>query len=228
MANQISDIFFDLDHTLWDFDKNSALAFEVIFKKHEIKVDVDAFLISYVPINLKYWELYRVDKITHDELRFGRIREVFDEIAYEIDDAKVEIIATEYIEHLPENNHLFDGAFEVLDYLKSKYKLHIITNGFAKAQQKKLKNSKIDHYFQTITDSEIAGCKKPNSQIYEFALELAKAKKESSIMIGDCLISDVMGALDSGMDAILFSAEIQNVSEDIKQVNHLLDLKKYL
>ena len=228
MTNQISDIFFDLDHTLWDFDKNSAMAFAVIFEKHQIAVDLEEFLSHYVPINLKYWDLYRVDKITQAELRYGRIREVFDAISYKIDDDKIEILSAEYVEHLPTNNHLFDGTLELLEYLKPKYKLHIITNGFSEVQQKKLNNSKIGHYFETITDSEMAKCKKPNPQIFEYALQSANARKESSIMIGDCLVSDVMGALDSGIDAILFSAEVQNVGEDIKQINHLLDLKKYL
>jgi putative hydrolase of the HAD superfamily len=129
---------------------------------------------------------------------------------------------------LPENNHLFDGAFEVLDYLNQKYKLHIITNGFAEVQYKKLTNSNIGSYFQTITNSEMAGVKKPNPIIFEYSRDLAKAKKESSIMIGDCLEADVQGALDAGLDAIFFNGNDVQVEQNIKQVNHLLELKKYL
>jgi putative hydrolase of the HAD superfamily len=115
-----------------------------------------------------------------------------------------------------------------LDYLNENYKLHIITNGFADVQQRKIKNSKLYDYFHTITNSDMAGVKKPNPIIFEYALDLAKAKKENSVMIGDSLDADVQGALDMGLDAIFFNESKAHVSADIKQVNHLLELKKYL
>jgi putative hydrolase of the HAD superfamily len=210
---KISDVFFDLDHTLWDFEKNSALAIETIFKKHAIDVDLQLFLTHYVPINIKYWELYRVDEITQYELRLGRLKDTFVLLNYEIDDEKIIFLSEEYIEYLPKFNHLFDGAIAILDYLKPKYNLHIITNGFQEIQGNKLRNSNIGHYFKTITNSEMAGVKKP---------------KQSSIMIGDCIEADVNGALNFGMDAILFTESSEQVAENIKQVNHLLELKKYL
>jgi len=129
---------------------------------------------------------------------------------------------------LPENNHLFDGAIEVLEYLEKKYKLHIITNGFAEVQQKKIKNSNIAGFFKTITNSEMAGVKKPNPTIFEHALNLAQAKKENSVMIGDCLDADVQGALNAGLDAIFFNDKKIKVGQEIKQITHLLELKKYL
>jgi len=106
--------------------------------------------------------------------------------------------------------------------------LHIITNGFAEIQGNKLDNSYISHYFKTITNSEMAGVKKPNSMIFEYALDLAEAKKENSIMIGDCIEADVQGALDAGLDAILFNENNAQVAENIKQIHHLSELKKYL
>jgi putative hydrolase of the HAD superfamily len=129
---------------------------------------------------------------------------------------------------LPKYNHLFEGTIEILEYLKAKYNLHIITNGFAEIQENKLNNSYITHYFKSITNSEMAGVKKPNPLIFEYALDLAKAKKENSIMIGDCIEADVQGALDAGLDAIFFNENNTKVTEKIKQVNHLLELKKYL
>ncbi|WP_196849507.1 YjjG family noncanonical pyrimidine nucleotidase [Flavobacterium sp. CG_9.10] len=228
MQNNIKDVFFDLDHTLWDFDKNSELTFENIFNKNHPTIETKIFIEKYVPINQACWKLYQYDKITHAELRYNRLKHSFDAIDYFISDEQIESIAQEYIDLLPENNHLFDGTFEVLDYLKQKYKLHIITNGFAEVQFKKITNSKIGSYFQTITNSEMAGVKKPNPIIFEYALDLAKAKKENSIMIGDCLEADVQGALDAGLDAIFFNESRVQVSNTIKQVNHLLELKKYL
>jgi len=225
---KIKHIFFDLDATLWDFEKNSALAIETIFKKHAIAVDLQLFLSYYVPINIKYWEWYRVDQITQFELRLGRLKETFQLLNYEIDDEKILFLSEEYIEYLPKFNSLFEGAIEILDYLKPKYKLHIITNGFQEIQDSKLKNSNIAHYFNTITNSEMAGVKKPNPLIFEYAINEANASKSNSIMIGDCIDADVNGALNFGMDAILFNIDTSKSYYNIKQVSHLLELKNHL
>ncbi|MES2577762.1 MULTISPECIES: YjjG family noncanonical pyrimidine nucleotidase [unclassified Flavobacterium] len=224
----ITDVFFDLDHTLWDFDKNSELTFETIFNKNHPAIETKVFIEKYVPINQECWKLYQYDKITHEELRYNRLKYSFDALDYSISDEEIDAIANDYIRFLPENNHLFDGTFEVLDYLNQKYNLHIITNGFAEVQYKKIHNSNIGSYFQTVTNSEMAGVKKPNPIIFDYALDLAKAKKENSIMIGDSLDADVQGALDAGLDAIFFNESKIQVEQQIKQINHLLELKKYL
>lgn len=227
MKAAISDVFFDLDHTLWDFEKNSAMAFAVIFEKHQIKADLTEFLGHYVPINHKYWEWFRMEKISREELRYGRFKEAFELMQFEVSDELIDLLADAYIHHLPENNHLFDGTIELLEYLRPKYRLHIITNGFAEIQTRKISNSNIGHYFETVTNSEMAGVEKPNPLIFEYALQLANAKKESSIMIGDCIEADVRGALNYGLDAILFSENPESL-DDIKQITHLSQLKNYL
>jgi putative hydrolase of the HAD superfamily len=224
----IVDVFFDLDHTLWDFDKNSGLTFERIFKKKHPKVQAQEFIEKYVPINQACWKLFQYDEITHEELRYNRLKHSFDAINYSISDQEIDEIANEYIHFLPENNHLFDGTIELLDYLKPNYKLHIITNGFAEVQFKKITNAQIGSYFETITNSEMAGVKKPNPIIFDYAIDLAKAKKENSIMIGDSLDADVQGALDAGLKAIFFNESNIPVEPHINQINHLLELKKYL
>ena len=224
----ITDVFFDLDHTLWDFDKNSEITFDTIFKNNHRSVEIKLFIEKYVPINQECWKLYQYDKITHEELRYNRLKHSLDAINYSISDSEIDVIAEDYIRFLPENNHLFDGTLEILDYLSQNYKLHIITNGFAAVQYKKINNSNIGSYFQTVTNSEMAGCKKPNPIIFDYAIDLAKAKKENSIMIGDSLDADVQGALDAGLDAIFFNESNLQVANHIKQVSHLLELKKYL
>lgn len=224
----ITDIFFDLDHTLWDFDKNSELAFDKIFKENHPKVDTKSFVEIYAPINQACWKLYQVDKISHEELRYKRLKDSFDALNYSISDEDINQMSVDYITYLPENNMLFDGAKEVLDYLNLKYKLHIITNGFAEVQYKKLNNSGISDYFISVTNSEMAGVKKPNPKIFEYALSKANANKYSSIMIGDCIDADVKGALDFGIDAILFNESKVEIPSHIKQVNHLIELKNYL
>ena len=229
MKVPILDVFFDLDHTLWDFEKNSALTFEKILKKNNIAVDHSEFIAYYVPINLKYWELFREEKISKEELRYGRLQDTFTKLKMEVEKSTLDVLSEEYIQFLPENNHLFDGAIALLDYLKPKYNLHIITNGFHEVQNHKITNSSLSPYFKTITNSESAGVKKPNPIIFEYALSLANAKKESSIMIGDCINADVLGALNYGIDAVLFS-EVPQILENkkIKQINRLLDLKNIL
>lgn len=226
--DNIKHIFFDLDHTLWDFEKNSALAFRQVFSQYDITVSHDDFIDVYVPINAKYWKLYRDEQITQQELRYGRLQEAFDVLQYKVDDELLHLLSAEYVNNLPRFNHLYDGAVEVLDYLKPKYTLHIITNGFHEVQAGKLKNSNIDHYFATITNSEMAGCKKPNPAIFEYALTAAKADKCNSIMIGDCIEADVQGALNCGIDAIYFNEHRQEAHNSIAQINHLLELKSFL
>jgi putative hydrolase of the HAD superfamily len=209
----IQHVFFDLDHTLWDFDKNSEMAFGTIFKQHHPEIAIADFIEKYAPINQACWKLYQYDKITHEELRYKRLKDSFDALNYAISDQAIHQMAEDYITLLPDNNHLFDGAIEILEYLNSKYELHIITNGFANVQYKKIANSKIE---------------KPNPIIYQHALDLAQAQKEHSIMIGDCLEADVQGALDFGIDALFFNPNKENKPENIIAINHLLELKNYL
>ena len=228
MNTTITDVFFDLDHTLWDFDKNSEMTFDRIFKTRFPEIKVQDFIEKYAPINQECWKLYQHDKITHQELRYNRLKFSFDALNVEISDEDIDQISEDYIEFLTDNNHLFDGAIEVLEYLKPKYKLHIITNGFAKVQDKKINNAALSDYFTTITNSELAGVKKPNSIIFDYAIKVSNASKEASVMIGDCLDADINGALNAGLDAIFFNEKKIEAPDNIKQINHLLELKKYL
>ena len=228
MFKNKTDIFFDLDHTLWDFEKNSALAFEKIFEKHQLDLNLEEFLLHYIPTNLKYWKLYRDEKISQEDLRYHRLKEVFDLMNMEVVDEMIHLLSHEYIHYLPQFNYLYEGSWEILDYLFPKYKLHIITNGFQTVQAGKLKNSNIEHFFQTITNSEMAGVKKPNPLIFEYALKKANATKSKSIMIGDSLEADIEGAINVGLDAIFFNEFNVSVDEKIHQVNHLMLLKEYL
>lgn len=226
--NNITDVFFDLDHTLWDFDKNSILAFDKIFKTNYPTIDTNAFIEVYIPINQACWKLYQVDKITHEELRYKRLKESFDKLNYSISDEAIDQIAHDYIEFLPDNNQLFEGAVEVLEYLYPKYNMHIITNGFAEVQQRKMYHSGLQKYFKTVTNSEMAGVKKPHKGIFEYALSLAKATKENAVMIGDCIDADVKGALDFGMQAIYFNEKEIQTENSIVSIKHLLELKTIL
>lgn len=226
--NNITHVFFDLDHTLWDFEKNSALAFEKIFKINNIEISLDEFLIVYVPINFQYWKLYRDDKIDKSTLRFGRLNDAFNILNIKVKRSMIYKLSEDYITHLPTFNYLFDGTVEILDYLHVKYKLHIITNGFKEIQQGKLNNSNIDKYFFTVTNSEMVGVKKPNPKIFKHALDMAKATKANSVMIGDSYEADILGALNFGIDAICFNYHSEPLEANVKQVSNLVELKQYL
>ena len=138
----IKHVFFDLDHTLWDFDTNSKKAYEYIFKIHKVKVDMKKFATIYESINHAYWALYREDKITQKELKYARLKDTFDLLKYPIEDKHILQLADDYLQALTKFNLLFEGAIDILEYLKSKYTLHIITNGFDEIQADKLNNSK--------------------------------------------------------------------------------------
>lgn len=226
MYSKINHIFFDLDHTLWDFDRNSEKAFEVVFAEVLPEINLGDFVKIYAPINQACWKLYQNNLITHDVLRYKRLKDSFDALNISVSDGMINKISEDYILHLPNSNHLFEGCVETLEYLHRKYKLHIITNGFAEVQFKKLNNSGIHHFFDTVTNSEMAGVKKPHSGIFEHALSKAEAQKEESVMIGDCLDADVAGAINFGMQCIFFNSERIDVSNDVQQITNLVELKK--
>ncbi|NNC51334.1 MAG: noncanonical pyrimidine nucleotidase, YjjG family [Flaviramulus sp.] len=226
--NGITDIFFDLDHTLWDFDKNSALTFEKIFNLNNINININDFLHHYVPINLKYWRLYREDKIEKEALRFARLNETFLAINLKLEKDLIIKLSEDYISHLSSFNYLFENTFEILDYLSINYNLHIITNGFEEVQQRKLVNSNINKYFKTVTNSEMVGVKKPNPKIFNFALDLADAKVSQSLMIGDSYEADIIGAKNIGMDVVFFDINNRAIDSELKQIDNLIQLKKYL
>ncbi|MCL6295578.1 YjjG family noncanonical pyrimidine nucleotidase [Jejuia spongiicola] len=224
----ITDIFFDLDHTLWDFDKNSALTFDKIFKQNNIEINLKEFLSYYEPINLNYWKLYREERINKESLRFGRLNDAFTAINFTVEKHLINKLSEDYIMHLSSFNHLFENTFEILEYLNPMYNLHIITNGFSEVQHGKLTNSNIDHYFETVTNSEMVGVKKPNPKIFNHALKVANVNVDQSIMIGDNYEADVLGALNIGMDAIFFGTYNDKLEATVKQIDNLIHLKKYL
>ncbi len=220
-------IFFDLDHTLWDFEKNSALTYQEIFSQLEVNFNLEDFITIYTPTNFKYWKLFREEKINKLDLRYYRLKEVFDALNFSADKEFIHKIADQYIQLLPTYNHLYKGALEVLDYLKPKYNLHIITNGFAEVQANKIKNSGLQTYFDIIVNSEMAEVKKPHPRIFELALSLANASPKQSIMIGDSLEADIEGAQALGMETIYFN-EFKNPHKNkTLEVFELIELKNF-
>ncbi len=224
----VTDVFFDLDHTLWDFERNSALTFEIILPEHGVTVPLSDFLEVYVPANLRYWKMYREERITKSELRYQRLKSVFDTLDYAVSDEVINSLAHQYIDQLSSHTHLFPNALEVLDYLRPNYRLHIITNGFQEIQEKKLRNSGILSYFAQVIDSEMAGVKKPNPIIFNLALEKAKVRPQSALMIGDSLEADILGAKSAGLHALHFNAHGEEMHQHSPMIRELREIKTYL
>lgn len=199
-------LFFDLDHTLWDFDANSRLTLEELYDSLGLKAkgvhDFDLFHKNYLVHNDKLWDRYRNGYIKVDELRWKRMWLTL--IDFKIGDEQfARDMGYRFLELLPTRNLLFPYTVEILEYLKSKgYKMHLITNGFEKTQHQKLKHSGIDSYFMEVITSEGSNSLKPHKEIFDYAFQKTNAEPSHAIMIGDSLEVDIQGAMNVGMDQV--------------------------
>ena len=204
--NRITDVFFDLDHTLWDFEKNSALTFEKIFDELSLDLNLNKFLVTYEMVNHEYWKLFRENTISQNELKYKRLIKTFQAINLELEPKILAIISDKYILYLSTYSNLIKGAISLLKYLKRKYNLHVITNGFETVQQKKIINSGLSTFFENIFTADKVGYKKPDPIIFRHALDHTQTFAHNCLMIGDSLEADVLGALNIGMQAIHFNS----------------------
>lgn len=213
---QYSHLFFDLDHTLWDFEENAKLTLEYIYKQLDLSTkgisDFTYFYQCYMSHNDKLWERYRKGLIKVDELRWKRMQHTL--LDFKIGDEKLaKQLSAAFLDHLPNRNLLFPYTVELLTYLEDKgYALHLITNGFESVQHAKLKNSGIDRFFGKVITSEGSNSLKPNKEIFEYAFQLTGANIATSIMIGDHLEADIMGAKNAGIDQVFVNHIRQTAS----------------
>lgn len=223
----ITDIFFDLDHTLYDFETNAKTTFEEAFEAYAVPAQKD-FMTVFTPINDRYWQQLTHGKVDRETLRYGRLKDSFDVLGITVDDDTIWAISNYFMDNLCQKEALFAGAFEVLDYLQPKYNLHLITNGPEKIQHQKLEVTRLKPYFKTMTTSEKAGVKKPYPQIFEYALNSAQTQPQQSLMIGDNLEADVEGAINAGMQAVFFNEKnIANPNKFV-EISQLIQLKNIL
>jgi putative hydrolase of the HAD superfamily len=218
MRKTYKHIFFDLDHTLWDFERNAEETkremFEVLKLKERGIENYETFREKYVGINLALWALYRDDKVGKDELNFRRFYDTLRVLG--IDDRELgQAMAAGFIEGISTKTYLFPHAKEILEYLYTKYPLYIITNGFEEVQYSKLKNSGMDRYFTSVITSEEAGSKKPDPEIFHYALRKTGASANESIMIGDDLDVDIAGARQLGIDQLYVNHDRKVHSEPV-------------
>jgi putative hydrolase of the HAD superfamily len=221
-------IFFDLDHTIWDFDKNAEETLHELYGAYRLKElglhSADLFIETYTRNNHQLWAEYHVGKITKTELREARFKKTFLDLGLHPDVIPVGF-EDDYVKLCPTKINLFPHAHETLQYLRTKYTLHLISNGFRESQDIKISGTNLGSYFQHIIISEEVGANKPDKAIFEHALNLAGTTKSESLMIGDSLEADVRGALDFGMDAIYFNpAGLEKPVDVPVQINQLKEL----
>lgn len=232
MAKKYKHLFFDLDRTLWDFEKSALEAFKIMQESFDLKTkginDWRKFHEKYEIHNLALWDLYRQGKIEKEQLRWKRFADTLQE--YGINNQQLaQELGDEYVRLSPRIVNLYPHVLEVLDYLSKKYHLHIITNGFEEVQHIKLQTSGMDKFFDVIVTSEKAGIKKPDKGIFEFALKNARATKEESLMIGDDYEVDILGAKAAGIDQVFFSPNNEN--NELKTtyfITDMIELKNFL
>ena len=224
------DLFFDLDHTIWDFELNSKETLWDLHLKYELEAkcinNFDEFYSIYSVHNHKLWDRYSKGFIKQEELRWKRI--YLSLLDYKIaDEALSKEMSVDYLTILPDKKNLFPYTIEILEYLKSKdYSMHLITNGFESVQFKKIKNSNLADYFTEVITSEASNSLKPNKEIFEYALKVSNANVETSIMIGDNEDADIQGAINAGMDSIFVNhLQIQPTVPATHTITHLKELE---
>jgi putative hydrolase of the HAD superfamily len=230
--NSIKHVFFDLDNTLWDFEKNSREALLELFLLHDIErkccVNFNSFILVYEAINHQLWEMYGQKKITKDELRYQRFYKAF--CNYGLDELDLAYLwADEYLRISPYKKNLIEGSTDILTYLNQKYSVHIITNGFKEVQDIKLEQNNLKPFFQKIIISEEHGVSKPQIEIFKLAQQYTNSIAEECIMIGDNYEADVLGAVNANWNAVHLSKEkINNLESKIIHISQLKELKNIL
>ena len=199
-------LFFDLDHTLWDFEANSRQTLDDLYHSMNLKAkgvnDFDLFHKNYLVHNDKLWSRYRNGFIKVDELRWKRMWLTL--LDFKVADEPLSReMGNIFLDLLPTRKILFPDTIEILDYLVDKnYQLHLITNGFEKTQHSKLKNSGLSTYFTEVITSEGSNSLKPHKEIFDYAFKKTGATPEESIMIGDTIEVDILGAVNAGIDQV--------------------------
>ncbi len=232
MEKKYEHIFFDLDRTLWDFEKSAKETFSEIYNYFGLTQtgipSEENFLTTYKKNNDLLWSYYRRGEIKKEVLSVRRFDMTLNDFG--IDDLSLAAkIADYYITESPKKVNLFPNSFEILEYLHVKYKLHLMTNGFEEVQQTKISNGNLRKYFQYVITSEMAGVKKPEKGIFLYAFDITDAAPNNSLMIGDDLEVDIKGAREVGMDQLFVNHLRQEHNDEVTfEVKNLKEIKQLL
>ena len=223
-------LFFDIDRTLWDYETNAREALRDMYSNRNLNaynINFDDFFTVFNKYNLWLWTKFQRNQIRKETLRDRRFYLTLKKFGVLDNDLALQLSA-DYIELSPNKTNLFPEVTETLEYLKPKYHLHIITNGFNEVQFRKLRNCGIEHFFEKVVTSDNAKSQKPNFKIFEYALTSVNAKKSDSLMIGDDWHLDVMGAKAYGFDQVYFNPNFiknsGNATFEINSIGELINL----
>jgi putative hydrolase of the HAD superfamily len=226
-------LFFDLDHTLWDFETNAKETLQELYELNDLSsrgiTDFEEFFSKYSYHNTRLWDKYTKGFIKHEELKWKRMWLTLLEFKI-ADEALSKQMAVQFLERLPLKKNLFPYTIEILTYLKEKgYQLHLITNGFAITQKSKLENSELTDFFVEVITSEASQSLKPNKEIFDFAIEKCGTSCSESIMIGDNLDADIQGGMNAGMDTIFVNhLDVEPHIKPTYVIRHLKELEEIL
>jgi putative hydrolase of the HAD superfamily len=230
----ITHIFFDLDHTLWDTDKNAKESLQEIHQEIKIQenfnVSFDLFHATYQKHNDILWKKYAKHEVSKSDVRINRFKYSLEELNI-FDDNINEFFASHFVSRTPLKKNLINGAIELMDYVKDRYTLSIITNGFKEVQYIKLEESGLSKYFSHIFISEEVGHNKPSPDIFKHAMQTSgSSSAENCLMVGDSWEADILGAINAGMKAVYLCPESKNEStgNDFITVNSLEEIKTIL
>ena len=229
---EYTDLFVDLDGTLWDFSYNAKTTLHEIFDFHNFKnsgvESFDVFLTTYQEINTALWTLFREGKISKNFLSVERFRNTLANLSQ--DEQKATQMAQQYLSWSSEKTQLYPGVIETLDYLKASYSMHILTNGFNEVQYKKIKNSGLSSYFQTVITSDDAGTKKPEKAFFDYAFKHTQANPDKTLMIGDNEEVDIKGAKNINVDHVFVNQDKRIVPglEPTYEIQQFYELKDIL
>ena len=232
MMQRYKNLFIDLDDTIYDFSAASKESFmetyELLHYERFFK-SFEHFYSIYEPYNLELWRIYGEGKITKEELNKRRYSHPLEAVGIH-DQELADRFCREALSRIPTKNRLIPGAIELLEYLRPKYNLYILSNGFKELQSHKMRTARIDKYFDALILSEDIGVNKPNRKLYEYALEKTGSKLEESIMIGDMFDTDIVGAANIGMEQIYFNPKGKENTTFVPThtVSDLLQIKNIL
>lgn len=225
-------IFFDLDHTLWDYETNSKETLYELYDSYSLHSkgvhNSESFYLQFRKVNTYLWDLYDRGIISNEVIRNERFKRVLN--FFHADEEKLcQDLSADYLRICPAKGTLMPCALEIVKYLSERYNLTVVTNGFEEIQHTKLTAGNLTGYFDHVITSQKAGYKKPARQIFEFALKLNGAACHQAIMIGDNLINDIGGARNAAIDTVFFNPEdIEHNEEVIHEIKHLKELHDIL
>lgn len=231
-ARSYGTVFFDLDHTLWDYETNSCATLGELYTSYGLHArgipELTLFQDQFRTVNNELWDLFDTGRIVSEVIRKERFRRIL--AHFSVYDEKLDQnLSADYLDLCPRKGELMPHAIEVLDYLSDRYRLSVITNGFDEIQHLKLAAGNLTGYFDHIITSQKAGHRKPARGIFDYALSCHNAQSHEAIMIGDNLITDIGGARAANVDAVFFNAEGRAHDEDLEiEIKSLKELKTIL